>query len=66
VVTGDIDSATAAYTGRHITSASRSGAADLTVDLTGVTHLGSAGVAVLADAIDRARRQNADFILISR
>ncbi|HYB38364.1 MAG TPA: STAS domain-containing protein, partial [Mycobacterium sp.] len=35
----------------------------MTVDLTGVTHLGSAGVAVLADAIDRARRQNADFIL---
>jgi len=44
---------------------SRSGIAPLTIDLSGVTHLGSAGVRAPAAARDRARRQGGDFVLVA-
>jgi anti-anti-sigma regulatory factor len=37
----------------------------LTIDLSAVTHLGSAGVSALAAARDRARSQGGDFVLVA-
>jgi anti-anti-sigma regulatory factor len=37
----------------------------LTIDLSGVTHLGSAGVSALAAVRDRAREQGGDCVLIA-
>jgi anti-anti-sigma regulatory factor len=37
----------------------------MTVDLSSVTHLGSAGVSVLAAAHEQARRNDTEFILIA-
>ena len=50
---------------RQIAVESRSGIAPLTIDLSGVTHLGSAGVSALAAARDRARRQGGDCVLVA-
>src|ERR1700742_1609441 len=57
VVRGDVDSNTASMLDRQIAVESRSGIAPLTIDLSEVTHLGSAGVSALAAACDRARKQ---------
>ncbi|OBA63238.1 PAS domain S-box protein [Mycobacterium sp. 1100029.7] len=65
VVSGDVDSNTASTLDRQIAVESRSGIAPLTVDLSGVTHLGSAGVSALAAALDRARRQGGSCVLIA-
>lgn len=65
VVRGDVDSNTASTLDRQIAVESRSGVAPLTIDLTEVTHLGSAGVSALAAARDRARRQGADCVLVA-
>ena len=65
VVSGDIDSTTASTLDRQIAVESRSGIAPLTIDLSGVTHLGSAGVKALAAARDRARRQGGDCVLVA-
>ncbi len=65
VVSGDIDSTTASTLDRQIAVESRSGIASLTVDLSGVTHLGSAGVSALAAARDRARTQGGGFVLVA-
>jgi anti-anti-sigma factor len=65
VVSGDVDSTTASTLDRQIAVESRSGIASLTIDLSGVTHLGSAGVSALAAARDRARRQGGNFLLIA-
>ncbi|BBZ40690.1 SpoIIE family protein phosphatase [Mycobacterium conspicuum] len=65
VVSGDIDSNTAPELDRQIAVESRSGIAPLTIDLSAVTHLGSAGVSALADARDRARRQGGDCVLVA-
>jgi anti-anti-sigma factor len=65
VVSGEIDSTTASTLDRQIAVESRSGIAPLTIDLSGVTHLGSAGVSALAAARDRARRQGGDYVLIA-
>jgi anti-anti-sigma factor len=65
VVSGEVDSTTAATLDRQIAVESRSGIAPLTIDLSGVTHLGSAGVSALAAARDRARRQGGDCALIA-
>lgn len=54
VVRGDVDSTTAATLDRQIAVESRSGIAPVTIDLSAVTHLGSAGVGALAAACDRA------------
>jgi len=65
VVSGDVDSTTASTLDRWIAVESRSGIAPLTIDLSAVTHLGSAGVSALAAARDRARRQGGDCVLVA-
>ena len=65
VVSGDVDSTTASTLDRRIAVESRSGIAPLTIDLSAVTHLGSAGVSALAAARDRARRQGGDCVLVA-
>ena len=65
VVSGDVDSNTASTLDRQIAVAGRSGVAPLTVDLSAVTHLGSAGVSALAAARERARRQGSDYVLVA-
>lgn len=65
VVRGEVDSNTASTLDRQIAVESRSGIAPLTIDLSAVTHLGSAGVSALAAARDRARRQGGDCVLVA-
>ncbi|MEE2855656.1 MAG: SpoIIE family protein phosphatase [Actinomycetota bacterium] len=65
VVSGEVDSNTASTLDRQIAVESRSGIAPLTVDLTAVTHLGSAGVSALAAARERARRQGSEYVLVA-
>ncbi|MGZ4526070.1 MAG: SpoIIE family protein phosphatase [Mycobacterium sp.] len=65
VVTGDVDSNTASTLDRQIAVESRSGVAPLTIDLSGVTQLGSAGVSTLAAARDRAQRQGSVYVLVA-
>lgn len=65
VVSGDVDSDTASILDRQIAVESRSGIAPLTIDLSGVTHLSSAGVSALADARERARRQGGECVLVA-
>src|SRR5207302_3816252 len=65
IVSGDVDSTTASTLDRQIAVESRSGLAPLTIDLSGVTHLGSAGVSALAAARERARRQGSECVLIA-
>jgi anti-anti-sigma factor len=64
-VTGDVDIHSAPLLAGRITAESHSGTLPVTVDLTAVTHLGSAGISVLADASEHARRQGTDFSLIA-
>jgi anti-anti-sigma factor len=64
-VSGDIDSNSAPALDRQIAVESRSGIAPLTIDLSRVTHLGSAGVSALAAARDRARSQGGDCVLVA-
>ncbi|OBH86767.1 SpoIIE family protein phosphatase [Mycobacterium sp. E2989] len=65
VVSGDVDSGTASTLDRKIAVESRSGVAPLTIDLSGVTQLGSAGVSALAAARDRAQRQGSEYVLVA-
>jgi anti-anti-sigma factor len=65
VVSGDVDSNSASTLDRQIAVESRSGIAPLTIDLSAVTHLGSAGVSALAAARDRGRRQGGDCVLVA-
>lgn len=65
VVSGDVDSNTASILDRQIAVESRSGVAPLTVDLSAVTHLGSAGVSALAAARERAQRQGSEYVLVA-
>jgi anti-anti-sigma factor len=65
IVSGDVDSNTASTLDRQIAVESRSGIAALTIDLSGVTHLGSAGVSALAAARDRARREGGECVLVA-
>ncbi|RAV00733.1 PAS domain S-box protein [Mycobacterium colombiense] len=65
VVGGDVDSSTASILDRQIAVESRSGVAPLTVDLSAVTHLGSAGVSALAAARERAQRQGSEYVLVA-
>jgi anti-anti-sigma factor len=65
VISGEVDSNTASILDRQIAVESRSGIAPLTIDLSGVTHLGSAGVSALAAARARARRQGTEFVLVA-
>ncbi len=65
VVSGDVDTTTASTLDRQIAVESRSGIGSLTIDLSGVTHLGSAGVSALAAARDRAQTQGGAFVLVA-
>ena len=65
IVRGDVDSNTASVLDRQIAVESRSGIAPLTIDLSAVTHLGSAGVSALAAARDRAQRQGGQCVLVA-
>ncbi|AXN45914.1 Phosphoserine phosphatase RsbU [Mycobacterium marinum] len=65
VVRGDVDSNTAPTLDRQIAVESRSGIASLTIDLSAVTHLGSAGVSALVTARDRARKQGGTCVLMA-
>jgi anti-anti-sigma factor len=65
VVTGDVDNATAPTLGAQIARKSRSGTYPLTVDLSSVTHLGSAGLRVLAEALERGRRHGTELALVA-
>lgn len=65
VVRGEVDSHTASTLDRQIAVESRSGIASLTIDLSAVTHLGSAGVSALAAARDRARKQGGETVLLA-
>lgn len=65
MVAGEVDSATASVLAGQIAAYSRSGTLPLTVDLSAVTHLGSAAISVLADARERAHRQGAELRLIA-
>jgi serine phosphatase RsbU (regulator of sigma subunit)/anti-sigma regulatory factor (Ser/Thr protein kinase)/anti-anti-sigma regulatory factor len=65
VVSGDVDSNTASTLDRQIAVESRSGVVPLTIDLSAVTHLGSAGVSALAAAGERARRQGSEYVLVA-
>ncbi|MCV7232254.1 SpoIIE family protein phosphatase [Mycobacterium branderi] len=65
VVVGDVDSLTASKLALQISLHSRGGTKPVTVDLSSVTHLGSAGVSTLADAQHQARRNTAECVLIA-
>ncbi|OBH97884.1 SpoIIE family protein phosphatase [Mycobacterium scrofulaceum] len=65
VVSGDVDSTTASTLDRQIAVESRSGVAPLTIDLSAVTQLGSAGVSALAAARERAQRQGSEYVLVA-
>ena len=65
VVKGDVDNATATNLGTQIARQSRSGTHPLTVDLSSVTHMGSSGLRVLAEAQERARQQGTELGLVA-
>lgn len=65
IVRGDVDSHTAPTLDRQIAVESRSGIASLMIDLSAVTHLGSAGVSALVAARDRARKHGGDCVLVA-
>ncbi|UXA05481.1 SpoIIE family protein phosphatase [Mycobacterium sp. SMC-2] len=65
VVNGDVDSNSASTLDRQIAVESRSGVAPLTIDLSAVTQLGSAGVSALAAARERALRQGSEYVLVA-
>ncbi len=65
VVRGEVDSNTASILDRQIAVESRSGIASLTIDLTAVTHLGSAGVSALVAARERARKHGGQCVLVA-
>jgi serine phosphatase RsbU (regulator of sigma subunit)/anti-sigma regulatory factor (Ser/Thr protein kinase)/anti-anti-sigma regulatory factor len=65
VVSGEVDSNTASTLDRQIAVESRSGLVPLTIDLSAVTHLGSAGISALAAARDRALRQGSECVLVA-
>ncbi|CPR10257.1 anti-anti-sigma factor [Mycobacterium bohemicum DSM 44277] len=64
-VSGEVDAGTAPTLDRQIAVESRSGIASLTIDLGGVTHLGSAGVSALAAAVERARQRGGECVLVA-
>jgi anti-sigma regulatory factor (Ser/Thr protein kinase)/anti-anti-sigma regulatory factor len=62
-VDGPVDAGTATQLQHELMRRTRGGALPLFVDLTGVTHLASAGVATLHRLVDRHRRQHAALTL---
>ncbi|MET7403903.1 ATP-binding protein, partial [Dactylosporangium sp. NPDC005572] len=64
-VSGPVDAATAARMQHELLYRSRGGTLDLTVDLSAVTHLASAGVAALHTIADRHRAQGSELVLLA-
>jgi serine phosphatase RsbU (regulator of sigma subunit)/anti-anti-sigma regulatory factor/anti-sigma regulatory factor (Ser/Thr protein kinase) len=65
IVRGDVDNETAPTLGTQIARQSRSGTYPLNVDLSAVTHLGSTGLRVLAEAQERAGQHGSALGLIA-
>jgi anti-anti-sigma factor len=65
VIAGDVDSLTAPTLAGQLSTKTGAGTSPVTIDLTAVTHLGSAGVAVLADAWQRANRHQTECTLLA-
>jgi len=64
LVRGDVDNATAPTLGSQIARKSRSGTYPLNVDLSAVTHLGSSGLRVLAEALERAVAAGTPYVIL--
>jgi anti-anti-sigma factor len=65
VVRGEVDSLSAPALAGYITVETQAGTRPAHIDLTGVTHLGSAGVSVLAEARERALNHHTAFTLVA-
>jgi len=65
VITGDVDNETAPSLAAQISRQSRSGTFPLSLDLSPVTHMGSAGLRVLAEALERSRQHDTELGLIA-
>lgn len=65
IVRGDVDSTTVSTLDRQIAVESRAGIVPMTIDLTAVTHLGSAGISALAAARDRAHKHGVACVLVA-
>lgn len=65
VVVGDVDTLAAPELAEALSALSRAGTKSILVDLSAVTHLGSAAVSVLADACERADRQHTMCTLVA-
>ena len=61
VVAGDVDNATAPSLAAQISRQSRSGTFSLNIDLSTVTHLGSSGLRVLSEALERSRQHGTEL-----
>lgn len=64
-VSGDIDNASVSTFAGRISRESRAGTVALTIDLSEVSHLGSAGLRALSAALDRSRRHGTHLTLIA-
>jgi serine phosphatase RsbU (regulator of sigma subunit)/anti-sigma regulatory factor (Ser/Thr protein kinase)/anti-anti-sigma regulatory factor len=64
-VTGDVDTRAAPTLAGVLSTRSRAGSQSIDVDLSAVTHLGSAAVSVLAEARQRADRQHTSLTLVA-
>jgi anti-anti-sigma factor len=65
VITGDVDNETAPSLAAKISRQSRSGTFSLSLDLSPVTHMGSAGLRVVAEALERSRQHDTELGLIA-
>jgi anti-anti-sigma factor len=65
LITGDVDNETASSLATQISRQSRSGTFPLSLDLSPVTHMGSAGLRVLAEALERSRQHDTELGLIA-
>lgn len=65
VVKGDVDNATSPTLGTQIARQSRSGTHPLRVDLSGVSHMGSSGLRILAEALERSRQHGTELSLVA-
>lgn len=65
LIRGDVDGATAPTLSTQLARQSRSGTYPLSVDLSAVTHLGSSGLRVLAEALERARQHGTALGLVA-
>ncbi|VBA33438.1 hypothetical protein LAUMK136_00447 [Mycobacterium attenuatum] len=65
IVVGDVDTHAASTLAGFLATTSRAGTQELRVDLSAVTHLGSAAVSVLFEATERAARHDTTVTLVA-